>query len=273
MLGKLMKYEIRATQRIFLPLYGLIFVFALLIRLFMSLNMQNAQGMAIMPFAITMAIYCLLIAAVFVMTLVVTIQRFHKNLLGDEGYLSFTLPVTVHSHISSKMIISLMWSVASLIVSVLSAMILVTSQTDLTKIREFMCQFGQVFMNKYGFWCGLIIVELIALMIVGTLSFILQLYASVTVGNFSSKHKLLAGFGAFIGFSVVEQILTSFLFNIGNNLTSDNALRAFWNGTDDLGKLQGIAGFMGAGLAYEAVFGLAFYFLTNWLLSDKLNLE
>lgn len=273
MLGKLMKYEVKATQRIFLPLYGLIFIFALVIRLFMSLNMQNARGMAIMPFAITMAIYCLLIAAVFVMTLVVTIQRFHKNLLGDEGYLSFTLPVTVHSHISSKMIVSLMWSVASLIVSVLSAMILVNDPTAWEKMREFMHQVGLMFVNKYGFWCGLIIIEIIAFMIVGTLSCILQLYASVTVGNFSSKHKLLAGFGAFIGFSVVEQILTSFLFSIGSNLLSDSAIHTFWNGIDDLGKLQSVAGIIGASLAYEAVFGLAFYFLTNWLLSDKLNLE
>ncbi len=71
------------------------------------------MGWRIIPFAISMTIYCLLIAAVFVMTLVVTIQRFNKNLLGDEGYLSFTLPVKVTATSYSKMIISLMWTVLS----------------------------------------------------------------------------------------------------------------------------------------------------------------
>lgn len=137
MLGKLMKYEIKATQRIFLPLYGLILVFALLIKVFMLFNIQNARGMAIIPFVITMIIYCVLIAAVCVMTLVVTIQRFNKNLLGDEGYLSFTLPVKVHSHIDSKMIISLMWTVLSLIVSAVSIFILASDNSTASRFGDF----------------------------------------------------------------------------------------------------------------------------------------
>lgn len=268
-----MKYEIKATQRTFLPLYGLILAFAIVIRVFRTLNMQNAEGMAILPFAITIAIYCVLIAAVFVMTLVVTIQRFQKNLLGDEGYLSFTLPVSVHSHISSKMIVSLMWTILSLIVSVGSIMILVTDYSVTDQMRNAWKQMTQMFSGKYGFWGGLIVAEIIVLMLVSTLTCILQLYASVTVGNFSSKHKLLAGFGAFIGFCVIEGIVTSILVNVGVNLASNGALDLFWNRIDDLGKLQSVAGVFGASIVYEALFGLAFYFLTNWLLSDKLNLE
>lgn len=273
MLGKLMKYEIKATQRTFLPLYALVLAFAVLIRVFMVLNMQHAQGVAIIPFVITIMIYCVLIAAVFVMTLVVTIQRFNKNLLGDEGYLSFTLPVKVHSHITSKMIVSLMWTILSLIVAFGSSVILVNDKSVVVQMREFWDQVRQFFCGKYGFWGGLISVETILTMIVGLLVCILHLYASVTVGNLSSKHKLLAGFGAFIGFFIIELIVTSLLINLGINVSTQEAFQLFWNRIDELGKYRSAAGAIGVGLVYESLFGLAFYFLTNWLLSDKLNLE
>jgi hypothetical protein len=47
------------------------------------------------------------------MTLIVLIQRFYKNLLGDEGYLMFTLPVQSWSHILSKLAVSMLWTVVS----------------------------------------------------------------------------------------------------------------------------------------------------------------
>lgn len=273
MLGKLMKYELKATQRIFLPLYGLIFILALVNKIFMAFNMQHTDGMAQIPFAISMTIYCLLIAAVFIMTLVVTIQRFNKNLLGDEGYLSFTLPAKVSSHIVSKMIISLMWMVLSGIVAILSVLILAADANTSRQIQSFFRQFGLMFCGEYGFWGGLLVIEILAFLLLAVLTGILQFYASVTVGHFSSKHKLLAGFGAFIGFGIIEEIVSSLLVNIGIKMASDESIRQFWNGVNDLGKLQSVEAAIGVALIFEAVFGLAYYFLTNWLLSDKLNLE
>ena len=46
------------------------------------------------PHIISIALVSMLIAAAFVITLILTIQRFYKNLLTDEGYLMFTLPVS-----------------------------------------------------------------------------------------------------------------------------------------------------------------------------------
>ena len=53
---------------------------------------------------ITMAMSTLcfgLFMAAFVLTLIIQIQRFSKNLLGDEGYLMFTLPASVSQHITA----------------------------------------------------------------------------------------------------------------------------------------------------------------------------
>lgn len=266
MLGKLMKYEIKATQRIFLPLYGLILVFALINKVFLTFNFNNRSGMAAVPFVITMCIYCILIAALFVMTLVVMIQRFQKNLLGDEGYLSFTLPVKAHSHLDSKMIVSLMWEVLSLIVSAVSIFLLAVNQYTAREFSRFCLQMGK-FLSENGAMAYLVLIEFIVLVFIGILSEILQIYAAITVGNLSSKHKLLVGFGTFIGFGVVKQIVISIIMNAGHGFDDFDTMMKSTT------VLQAVAGVFGIIILFCLVFNVAFYFFTNWMLSKKLNLE
>jgi hypothetical protein len=270
MLGKLLKYEIKATQRIFLPIYGLILVFSLLIKTFFALNFNETDSFAL-PFNISIFVYALLIAAAFVMTLVVTIQRFQKNLLGDEGYLSFTLPVKVHSHIDCKMIVSTMWTILSFIVSAVSILIVVgdeMTEDGLAEIWNGLCHF----FGDYGGWAVLLLVEIIVSSLVSCFSGVLQIYASISVGNFSSKHKLLASFGTFIGFMVIEQIVLFFIISLGDVLKFDQWMLAL-DSSVIIKHIQAMCSFLGAVTLYSAVFGLAFYFLTNWILSKKLNLE
>lgn len=47
MLGKLMKYEFKATSRMLLPINGAMLLFALINRLFMELNFFQTGNMAI----------------------------------------------------------------------------------------------------------------------------------------------------------------------------------------------------------------------------------
>ena len=86
MLGKLMKYEFKATSRMLLPINGAMLLFELINRLFMELNFFQTGNMAISALATVMAVmYVMVIIAAFVITLIVIIQRFYKNLLTDEG--------------------------------------------------------------------------------------------------------------------------------------------------------------------------------------------
>ena len=104
MLGKLFKYEVKATARIFLPLYFVLIVFAI-INSFMSFNADDFS----LPQFITLTLYIFILVGMFVASLIVMIQRFYKNLLSEEGYLMFTLPVKPYKHIISKLIVSVMW--------------------------------------------------------------------------------------------------------------------------------------------------------------------
>lgn len=266
MLGKLLKYEIKATGRIFLPLYGLILILAVINRVFLSQNVNSFD----IPSMISMTVYVILIVAVFVMTLVVIIQRFYKNLLGDEGYLSFTLPVKAHNHIDAKLIVTLMWVVLSLLVSGASVFIIAANADTLTQFSRGCAEIAGLY-RQYGLHAHLIVFEFLALCILGFLTGVLQIYASISVGNLAGRHKLLAGFGVYVGFSVVQEIITS-LFASGFNRQIKDYFQSFHYSTAYFPP-QPVETAMLVMLLYTAVFGVAFYFFTNWMLSRKLNLE
>ena len=101
---KLLKYEWKACARTCLPLYGVLILMSLISRILYIIP-KNASLDFMLP-AIGSMLYMGVMMAAFVVTAVILIQRFYKNLLGSEGYLMFTLPVTVSQHLLSKTIIA-----------------------------------------------------------------------------------------------------------------------------------------------------------------------
>ena len=75
-------------------------------------------------------LFLILLVAVFVTSFIMMIIRFYKNLLTSEGYLMFTLPVSVSKLIWSKLIVIVIWMILSVIVGVIACLILVMSISD-----------------------------------------------------------------------------------------------------------------------------------------------
>ena len=119
MLGKLIKHEFRATGRILLPVYLVMLLTAALVRGFQVLTEQTAG-----EFMRALAVLSVLLfsAAVFggsILAFVLMIYRFYKNLMTDEGYLMFTLPVSRSQLIWSKLIVSMAWGILSAVLAAL----------------------------------------------------------------------------------------------------------------------------------------------------------
>lgn len=96
MLGKLLKYEFKASARLFLLLYGALLLVTIINSVLLRIgdNLSEANWVYSLAQGIVMFSYIMLILAVAITTIVVIIMRFYKNLMGDEGYLMFTLPVS-----------------------------------------------------------------------------------------------------------------------------------------------------------------------------------
>ena len=104
MLSKLIRYEWKAVARVCIPMYGGLILAAMLTHFLLG-NLERFSSTLYDIITMAMSTLCFgLFMAAFVLTLIIQIQRFSKNLLGDEGYLMFTLPASVSQHITAKLL-------------------------------------------------------------------------------------------------------------------------------------------------------------------------
>lgn len=263
MLGKLMKYEFKATGRIFLPLFAALVVLAGADRLLSALNFHAAQG-------IDVFIFVMLAAGLFVVTLVITLQRFRNNLFKDEGYLMFTLPVRTDSLILSKLFVSVIWVAASAVTVLVSALML-SVRTLPAELWDGI-QKALNALRPQGFYAALSLAELLLMEVVSLFAGILTLYASMALGLLVNRHRGLLSFGAFVVLGVVQQLILSGAAAVNSALRNVNL-------SDGPGLPDGLsvyvqiqpAGLMG--ILFWCAIAAGLYFLTRHLLNRRLNLE
>ena len=140
MLTKLLKYEYRATARFLLPLYlGVLFLIMLNV-IFMRLGNSFAAFSGTPLYTAGIAILTVLCVlgfwAIFVISLVIAVQRFY-GLLGMRGYLMFSLPVTADQLIASKLICSVSWFFAALLLGNVFFRMLDLPVTDRLKLEHY----------------------------------------------------------------------------------------------------------------------------------------
>ena len=106
MLGKLIKHEFRATARLMLPLFLVVILLSCFMRLTASvLALGDGRSFVLRLLSGLFSTgFVLSIFASLIFSVVMMVSRFYKNLMTDEGYLMFTLPVGVHSLLWSKLI-------------------------------------------------------------------------------------------------------------------------------------------------------------------------
>lgn len=268
---KLLKYEWKACARVFLPLYGAVILMSVINAVMMTDRAQDFMNG--IPTAILAMLFVALLVAVFVVTAVILIQRFYKNLLGDEGYLMFTLPVTIAQHIWSKVIVALGICCLSCIVSLLSmsVMIMGTDTNFVFGISLALHQLGSAIAadpNAVGY-----MIEGILLFLLSLASGILFLYLCMALGHLAKKHRvLMAVVWYFVLTTAAQFLLTFVLFGVvdGPMQTIMTALTNALNGVPQQVLLHGaLLGFCVA----TAIPGAICYFGTHYILKNRLNLE
>lgn len=257
MLKNLLKYEFRATARTYGGIYLALLAAAGLIGFSLRGDRAAAQSHV---FEIGVTIYSLLVMALVIVTIVTVIQRFTKNLLGREGYLMHTLPVTEAQLVGSKLISSAVWLLASAVVGVVSLVVMFCVGADFTNLN---------FSNLWDDWAALrtsfegdllaILLWTALLCYARMLCTMLCIYAACMVGHLFRAHNGVASVGAFFlmswGQGRVENLL-----NAGGTIVGEAANHSTLI-------------FFAASFAITAVFGAVYFILTCWLMKNKLNLE
>ena len=258
MLRKLMKYEFKATGRIFLPVFGALLLISILSRIFIELNMSVPQSLGIM-------LSVIMIIGLLVITFILTLQRFYKNLLEKEGYLMHTIPVKTESLIFSKLFTAAIWQALSVIVVVAAILILALSGVGIADVFRWI--------GKAITWTGattpqiiIIIVELLLLTAATMFSSILSLYMCMSFGLLVNKHRGLASFGFYVALSFATQLL-------GTVASLIIGLTDIWRWFANLTVFGMTQVVFAAGFVVSLVLGVVYFLVTRLMLSKKLNLE
>jgi hypothetical protein len=266
MLSKLLKYEVKATGRIFLPLFLALLLFATITRIIFPLNSKSFET----PAMISMIIYIVLMVGMFVMTFIMMVQRFYRSLLSDEGYLMLTLPVKPWKHIASKLLVSMLWVIASVIVAFFSVLIIALRKGELQRIIQKTGPLLDRVFDDLGGWIYLLSLEVIIGILISLASGILLIYASITIGHLFSQFKVLASFGAFIVLNTLSQILFIVLSWLPRNAYIP---RFEANSHGFLEQLPLILTVIGYGIFYGLLVSSAYFAVTHFILNKRLNLE
>lgn len=201
MLGKLLKYEIPAMGRKLLPLYAAWAVTALLL----GLTTQAAETKSEFMVVISALLYTAIATVIFVMTIILIVQRYSNSLLGDEAYFNHVLPVSVSAHIGNKAISAMIWILVTILVAVLTGILigigaLIVSGEALS-LRDLIKVFYEIDLPEHF---GLYFFEVLILSIGSIVKTIMQIYAAITIGHQAPNRTTLASIGAYILIMIFE---------------------------------------------------------------------
>lgn len=267
MLGKLIKNEFKATARNFIPIYLLLLLVTLgvkaleLVQDYAGKSLEDNIVMNVIGVVLIIT-FVLAIMAIIFGTVILIAKRFYENMLKDEGYLSFTLPVTTGQHIISKVFVSYIWIIASALVCIMSFIIFMIGEPGAFKeIGDTISQMIQL-VNKNGWW-GYVI-QVVLVMIIGIYNGIMLLYTCFSVGQIYNKHRIAGAFITGICIYVISQIVNSiFLISlIGANINTEVSMES--------GLFQPV---MLYALIEAVVEAVLYTSVTYIMLRKKLNLE
>ena len=267
MLGKLMKYEFRATAIYFLPIYVVLVLVSGLRYVVSLISQKFSNGFSAFSGFSLSAIYLLLALGLAITTFIVIIIRFYKNLLGTEGYLMFTLPVSVEQNILAKLIPSVVWFFGSCMLGML------------TIAPAMGLRFND---NPFTMFTGIRLgdvpeILLAVLMVIGSIAgTFLFYYLCMCIGQMFNSHRFLVSAGAYIVIQTVLQILgIAFIWICASSFSSQAFVAWLSNAFAFLDKIPSgslIYLFLIAANILSYGIAAALFFIDSAILRKRLNL-
>lgn len=255
MLGKLLKHEWIATVRRYALFYLVLGAMTIFATVMHALPVDNFV-FSIAEVAILIFYVIAVIGVIFCSTAMAVI-RFYKNMVSDEGYLTFTLPAKVEELVLAKFLVAFSWQVITVVLCILSLFcVFVPGHMSLHEFSEGMSfitdQFGDGLLPVFG------------IMILFSMMYqILLYYLSIAVGQLFATYKVVGAVVSYCAISfVIEMVLMIIMFVVFAIIGFDEMASTSANMTT----------FYVISILWTIGLGVLEYFVTCHLLKKKLNL-
>lgn len=275
MFAKLLKYEWKANA----PLLGVLSAAAVGVGLMGGIAMRvsaipaegelgEALSNSFLGLSYTFVMFALMLYVAAVS--IILIYRFYKSKFAEQGYLTFTLPVTGHQILLSSLVSMLLWEAIAVITAVASMLIMSLIDSIGREATDAVASMREIFDDMFFY---LNEKELAQLRLTALLT-LLQIpvawvygniltMTSITIGAaWAKKHKLLASFAIFYGASYLLSFVSGII----------TAMAAIVGSLEENPFLTVQAG-MAANLVIEILLTVGGYFLAHYMMTKKLNLK
>lgn len=261
MLGKLFKHEMKAMARLLLPLFLVLVALTVIDRIVIYLDIFEGT-LALIPGFLIFA-FVLAVLAVAIVSTVLIITRFYRNLMTDEGYLMFTLPVKPYQLINSKLLASFVWTVASVLLMIVSILTVASGQFDWADLADGLRLVTTQLKAEFNGDFTLFVIELIIMIVLSIISNILTIYVSIAIGQLFNGHKVLGSFAAYIGISIAMQVIVTACTGLLGLIFRDSF--------NDITSVTHIL--FPLVLVFLLASNAVYYLITNFIFNRKINLE
>ena len=210
MLGKLIKYDLKASAKIFLLLHGLFLAACLLCRLFFLNRLDffhASEESLISSIAVMISLVILLITGANIASWLLIAFRFYRSLFSREGYLSWTLPVSGLQHLWSRIISGCLFMALDAVI-IAAGVLLLTTGSNVTEAYSVIAEDVAVELgmplSRFGAYMFLF-------SILACISTVVMTYFCITVGQLFPSHRILCALAAYFITTLVVQLISFFI--------------------------------------------------------------
>ncbi len=277
MLRKLIKYDMRYIGRIVPWVYLSAIAVALLMSLLLFLTSLEPE-LAFLA-GITALPYFLVIGIISISGFIMIAIRVYKNLYSDEGYLTFTLPVTMKQQILSKVFSGAIWEFLGFIVALICiALPLLTvwfaysdMQETIKYIVDYLWFSLKSIPTEYMIRVIALVVTYAAMIVIALFMNPITLLLSCSIGQFAKKNRVLLSIGAYFGITFALSSIGSIVSTIVVMLAMTGSAVVSGPETTTMMLDAYIWAFAAMDMIY-IVYYIASYFGVKKIMTHKLNL-
>lgn len=261
MLGKLLKHEFEALIRYYAIIGIVMGAVTLFYKGYLMLNLTGRSDFFIFLNLFAGTAYGAAMIGCLFASLAVIVMRFYKNLVTDEGYLTFTLPVSAGQIIVSKLIAAISMYLLTGLAGVLSVLVL---RKNVRMIDEIIKILTEEFtrMTKDSTMAVFLIYMVTAL-----IYSLLVFYTAIALGQTCRNHKVLYSVLYYFVIYMITQFVIGMIFII-TFFAKCHTLDSITDVT--AGIMAQVFLVCSAGLM---ILGIGCFSLTDYLFQKKLNLE
>ncbi|MDY5636134.1 MAG: ABC transporter permease [Streptococcus orisratti] len=214
MFAKLLKYEFKYVGKWYFALNSAILVIAPILGFFLKSLMERTDNLtsSIIPFSLFLILGAL-IASSWAATIFIIIKRFYNNIFGREGYLTLTLPASIHQIILSKLVASIIWSFFNALVIIIAILLVVIPSVGVKELLIVLPYIHEIFPESNTFFFSLY-------MLLSAIAGTLMIYLAIALGQLFTDRRVLMGFVFYVVLAILLSIL-SVMFVDNNLLIND----------------------------------------------------